>query len=146
VEELAALSYQEVPDLIGALQSSDGYVRSGVAEALGRIGDLRAYGALALALEVEGGGRDEDFEAQIQAAVALERLGDRRAVSPLMRSLSRTIEGNGNVAPYIIDALGSLRAQEAVSVLRSLRAHWNPDVRTAAQRALSVLDPGAPEQ
>jgi len=144
IEQLASMGTSAVPALLAALQSTNGYVRCGVAEALGRIGDTRAYDALVAALKNAGEGEDEDSEAQIQAANALGRLGDRRAIMPLMSVLSQALDGSGNVAPFLIDALAKLGAADAVATLRGLRSHWNQDVRTSVEKALLILvkDPG----
>jgi len=103
---------------------------------------MRAYEGLVAALRNAGRGEDEDCEAQIQAAVALGRLGDSRASRPLISVLSQSIDRSGNIAPFVIDALVKLRAEEALPTLRSLRNHWNHDVRVSVERALKTLVAG----
>ena len=138
-ERLAALGPQAVEPLVVALSDPDGYVRAGAAAALGDIGDHRAFEPLLQAARNTGSGWTEDgenTEAQVQAVVALEKLGDRRAVPILLKLLERAVVDNHCLAWYVIDALGALGDGSLASLLTPLLNHGDIDVRKSAAAAL----------
>lgn len=137
--------------LIAALNDEDdrtqigGYpLRRNAARALGKLGDRRAVPALIEALACS------DFYVREAAAQALEKLGDLTGVPALLGLLQNQIAGTlpapeppHLVQPFdaILEALGSLGAIEAVSLVRSFLNHEIPRVQYAAARAMYQLTP-----
>ncbi len=87
-------------------------------------------------------------KARAEAAVALGEIGDPRAVQPLIEALDpgardrETVEANRHVA----DALGALRAREAVDKLKELTSSPDGYAQVAAVDALGRIgDPAAVE-
>lgn len=141
-ERLAARGSEVVAPLLVALANPDGYVRAGAAEALGDIRDHRAFEPLLQAAQNIGSGRTEDgenTEAQVQAVVALEKLGDRRALPMLVELLKRAVVDNHCVAWYVIDAVGTMGDQSLTSLLTPLLKHEDIDVRRSAAKALKRI-------
>jgi HEAT repeat protein len=84
--------------------------------------------------------------ARAQAAVALGEIGDPRAVKPLMDAIDRQSRDREvqEANRYIADALGALRAKEAVPTLKDLVASPDGYVQVAAVDALGRIgDPAA---
>ena len=137
VQAVATLGEPAVPPLIEALRDGDGYVRSGAAEALGKIGDRRAVEPLIAALAPPEDSEDgEHVEACVQIVTALGLLGDARAIAPLVHWLPAFLDpppaGGFCVSWYLIEALGVLRAVEAEPLLQPLVDHPDIDVRKSA--------------
>ena len=147
VREIAALGNSIVPRLIDALGEDSGFVRAGVAEALGEIGDVHAVEPLVRALDLPAESEEgEHVEACVQIVSALGRLGDARAIAPLIRWLPAFLDpvpvGGWCVSWYLIEALGVLNAIEAAPLLAPLISHPDVDVRKSAASALRRLDAG----
>jgi HEAT repeat protein len=144
VRTIAALGEPAVPLLLEALRDENGYVRSGAAEALGRIGDRRAVEPLIAALALPEDSEDgEHVEACAQVVTALGLLDDSRAIPPLIHWLPAFLDpppaGGFCVSWYLIEALGSLKAVEAEPLLQPLVHHPDIDVRKSAVIALERI-------
>jgi phycocyanobilin lyase subunit alpha len=137
--------------LIAALQDDDdrtevgGYpLRRNAARALGKLGDRRAVPALIEALSCS------DFYVREAAAQGLEGLGDPQGIPTLLLLLQNQLSGTlpaveppQLVQPFdaILEALGSLGASQAVSVIQPFLDHPVPRIQYAAARALYQLTP-----
>ncbi len=117
-------------------------LRRNAARALGKLGDKRAVEPLARCLEFP------DYYVREAAAQALEMLGDRRCVSALMELLEGGLEfatrvpGKPHlVQPYeaVIEALGTLKATEAILLIEPFTKHSTEKVKYAAARAMYQL-------
>lgn len=141
-QALAAFGAEAVPPVIFALSDPDGYVRAGAAEALGKIGDQRAFAPLLKAAANKGTGStddEENTEARVRAVVGLELLGDRRAVPALLTVLDDALVDDHYLACYVIDTLAVLGDGDLVNVIAPLREHSDFEVRKAARVALDRL-------
>lgn len=112
------------------------------ARALGKLGDLRAVPGLIKCLSCT------DYYVREAAAQALEMLGDRRAIAPLMQLLAggvaAAVQVPGKphlVQPYaaIIEALGTLKATEAIPLIQPFLEHSVERVKNSAARAMFQL-------
>lgn len=135
--------------LIQALQDTadrteaGGYpLRRNAARALGKLGDRRAVSPLIDCLSCP------DFYVREAAAQSLEMLGDAAAIPTLIQLLNHSIPGTlpapeqADLAqPYdaIIEALGTLQATDAVSLIQPFLDHPIQRVQYAAARALYQL-------
>ncbi|MBE9046619.1 HEAT repeat domain-containing protein [Pleurocapsales cyanobacterium LEGE 10410] len=117
-------------------------LRRNAARALGKLGDKSAVEPLTRCLEFP------DFYVREAAAQALEILGDRRCIPALMQLLdggvaaATRVPGKPHlVQPYeaIIEALGTLGATEAISVIEPFTEHPTEKVKYAAARAMYQL-------
>ncbi|MEB3229307.1 MAG: HEAT repeat domain-containing protein [Synechocystis sp.] len=117
-------------------------LRRNAAKALGKLGDRQVVPALIEALDCE------DYYVRESAAQALEQLQDPAAIPALLKKLdggvaaAQPVEGKPHlVQPYeaILEALGGLQAQEAISALEPFLDHAAPKVQYAAARALYQL-------
>lgn len=134
------------PFLVKALGDLDLEVRTNAAAA---VGDCAAAGVLDDALRAAAAERLVEMittapkDARLEAALALARLGDRRATAPLCEALGDTARGL-----VAADALGKLGDPAAVTALRRVRGRfWNPRVlRVAASAALARLGGGEEER
>lgn len=149
---------EAVDGLIAALADEDdrteagGYpLRRNAARALGKLGHQRAVSALLVALECS------DFYVREAAAQALESLGHPDCIARLAALLKDQVPGTlpapeppHLVQPFeaIIEALGTLEAQEARSLIESFLDHDVPRIQYAALRAMFQLtsDPQAARQ
>ncbi len=135
--------------LIDALQAESEQTKIGdysllrnAARALGKLGDKQALPALTHCLECA------DYYVREAAAQALEMLGDRDSIPPLMQLLDRGIAaavrvpGKSHlVQPYdsVIEALGTLKAVEAIPLIAPFLEHSVARVQYAAARAMYQL-------
>jgi HEAT repeats len=84
---------------------------------------------------------DSNYKVRVQAALVLGKLGDTRAVQPLIRALG---DPNKTVRGIAAGALGQLGDSAAVDPLRSLmRRESDPFARGQAEKALAALSGGA---
>ena len=117
-------------------------LRRNAARALGKLGDKAAVEPLIRCLEFL------DFYVREAAAQALEMLGDRECIP----ALTKLLEGGVAVAtrvpgkphlvqPYeaIIEALGTLGAEEAIELIEPFTQHQTEKVKYAAARAMYQL-------
>jgi phycocyanobilin lyase alpha subunit len=123
-------------------------LRRNAARALGKLGDKRAVTGLVQALSCT------DFYVREAAAQSLEMLGDLSCVPALIDLLQDRIPGTLPAAepphlaqPYdaILEALGSLRAVEAVPLIQPFLQHSVLRIQYAAARALYLLTPDPAE-
>lgn len=105
VAGLVALGAAAIEPLCAALQDANGYTRRFAAEALRRIGDVRAVPALVVALQTS------EVYVQRYVADALAVVGDERAVEPLYRALQ-----NPDVAREALLALQAVLGRAAANV------------------------------
>ena len=138
-----------VQGLLAALEDESdrspdgGYpLRRNAAKALGKLGDVSVVPALIETLN------SDDYYLRESAAQALEMLGDQRAIPGLISLLDGGIEAAQQVEgkphlnqPYeaILEALGTLQANKAISLIEPFTGHFVPKVRFAAARALYQL-------
>lgn len=90
----------------------------------------------------------EDYYVRESAAQALEMIGDERCIAALISlldggvSAAVQVEGKPHlIQPYeaILEALGTLRAQKAISLIEPFLGHSTEKVQYAAARALYQL-------
>jgi bilin biosynthesis protein len=138
-ELLLQMGSAAVRPLIDALQNPRQPARPMIAATLGQLGDKRAVEPLIAAL------RDPDKAVRYQAALALAKLKDRRAIRPLLHALFDEMPPVGTdsltgeplfVRAAAAQALGELRATEAVPALKVLLRDEERSVRLAALQAL----------
>ncbi len=112
------------------------------ARALGKLGDLQAVPGLIQCLN------SSDYYVREAAAQALEMLGDERAIAPLMNLLAGGVTAAVQVPgkphliqPYsaIIEALGTLKATEAIALIQPFLEHPVERVKNSAARAMFQL-------
>jgi phycocyanobilin lyase alpha subunit len=140
---------EAIAGLIAALEEESELTRSGdyslqrnVARALGKLEDRQAVPSLIRCLECS------DYYVREAAVQALETLGDRAAISPLLKLLAGgvatavRVPGKAHlVQPYdaVIEALGTLGAQEAIELIAPFLDHFLERVQYAAARAMYQL-------
>ncbi len=105
-------------------------VRSGAAESLGKLGDVRAVDPLINTL------KDEDKRVRRNAVKALGKLGDVRAVDPLINTLK---DEDKHVRRNVAEALDKLRDVRAVEPLINALKDEDKWVRRDAAFALGEL-------
>jgi phycocyanobilin lyase subunit alpha len=126
-------------------------LRRNAAKALGKVGDRTAVEPLIKCLACS------DYYVRESAAQGLEGLGFPEAREPLNRLLTGGVEAAVKhpdkphlVQPYeaIIEALGTLKATEAIPLIKPFLEHSVPKVQYAAARAMYQLsgDPRYGEQ
>lgn len=117
-------------------------LRRNAARALGKLGDRRAVPPLIQCLSCS------DFYVREAAAQSLEMLGDPIGIPTLIRLLNNEIpdtlpapEQPDFIQPYdaIIEALGTLQAVDAISLIQPFLDHSIERVQYAAARALYQL-------
>lgn len=117
-------------------------LRRNAAKALGKLGDKRVVPALIKCLDCW------DYYVRESAAQALEMLGDPRGIPVLIKLLDGGVEvaqqvpGKPHlVQPYeaILEALGRLKAVEAISIIEPFLDHFTEKVQYAAARAMYQL-------
>lgn len=135
--------------LIAALEEESEQTKIGdysllrnAARALGKLGDKQALPALIRCLECA------DYYVREAAAQALEMLGYRDSIEPLMKLLDGgvavavRVPGKSHlVQPYdsVIEALGTLQATEAIPLISPFLEHSVERVQYAAARAMYQL-------
>ena len=83
---------------------------------------------------------DSNYKVRVQAALVLGKLGDARAVQPLIKALA---DQNRTVRGIAASALGQLGDAAAVDPLRDLLRHESePFVRGQAEKAMAALSGG----
>jgi hypothetical protein len=141
-EFLIQMGSAAVRPLIETLQNPNYPARPLVASTLGQIGDRRAVEPLIQAL------KDHDKLVRYHAALALGKLKDKRAVKPLIYALFDEMPPIGpdpltgdpmTVRAAAAQALGELKAAEAVPALKVLLRDENRGVRRAVIQALGQI-------
>lgn len=117
-------------------------LRRNAAKALGKLGDIRVVPGLIECLECS------DYYVRESAAQALEMLGVKSAIPYLIKLLDGGVEAAQQVPgkphliqPYeaILEALGTLGAVEAISIIEPFLGHFREKVQYAAARAMYQL-------
>ncbi|MEA5537172.1 HEAT repeat domain-containing protein [Crocosphaera sp. XPORK-15E] len=117
-------------------------LRRNAAKALGKLGDRRVVSALIKALDCD------DYYVRESAAQSLEMLADAQAIPALIQLLeggievAQQVEGKPHLRqPYeaILEALGTLKAREAIGLIEPFLEHFVQKVQYAAARALYQL-------
>jgi HEAT repeat protein len=142
VESLGRIGPPIVDQLLAILvdQGRSLSVRSGIARALGNIGDHRAYDGLVTILLSEG----DDLDLRRYVAFYIGRLRDHRAVQPLL-TIAANPDEDRTIRVNALHALGELRDPQSFDVLVSLL--HDPEVSNMASTALqSLQDPRAIDQ
>jgi hypothetical protein len=101
-------------DMLVRKLGEDSDARADAAEALGQLGDTRAFQALVSCL------RDPSAEVRARACIALRKLDDTRAVDPLIEALK---DDHEYVRKHAAEALGSLGDTRAVVPLEKAAAN-----------------------
>jgi HEAT repeat protein len=122
-----------IPYLEKALSDKYRNVRAYAARALH---DLDSVGSVPLLIKLL---KDKDDVVMSAVAEALGRLGDKRAIKPILNEL------NAGRRPYhLIGGLGWLRAQEAVKPVMGFLKQGNSILRREAARALGQIGSNKP--
>lgn len=124
-------------------------LRRNAAKALGKLENKKVVPALIHCLDCD------DYYVRESAAQALEMLGDERAIAPLMKLIENmlnqdqllplaieTVQGKPHLnEPFeaIIEALGTLQAKKAISLINPFLKHPTLKVGYAAARAMYQL-------
>jgi len=141
-EVLIQMGSAAVRPLIETLQNRNYPARPLIASTLGQIGDRRAVEPLIQAL------KDHDKLVRYHAALALGKLKDKRAVKPLIYALFDEMPPFGpdpltgdpmTVRAAAAQALGELKAAEAVPALKVLLRDENRGVRRSVIQALGQI-------
>jgi len=141
-EFLIQMGSAAVRPLIETLQNRNYPARPLIASTLGQIGDRRAVEPLIQAL------KDHDKLVRYHAALALGKLKDRRAVKPLIYALFDEMPPIGpdpltgdpmTVRAAAAQALGELKAAEAIPALKVLLRDENRGVRRSVIQALGQI-------
>ena len=144
VPEAIALLIVALVDEADRTEAGGYPLRRNAARALGKLSDRSAVPALIRSLECD------DFYVREAAAQSLEMLGDRSCIPKLMELLNMPIDSTKLNAeksnleieqPFdaIIEALGTLRAVEAIPSILPFVEHSIPRVKYAAARAMYQL-------
>ena len=144
VREPAAIeSLIELLEEAGDRTEEGGYpLRRNAARALGKLGDRRAMPALIKCLDCP------DYYVREAAAQALEMLGDPAAIPPLMQLLAggvaaaTLVPGKPHLTqpyPAVLEALGTLQANEAIAEIQPFLEHSVERVQNSAARAMYQL-------
>lgn len=135
VRSNAAVAFQSLKDpaarepLLLALEDNNVNVRNGAAISLASIGGPRVLDRLVEHLK-------NDAAARLDVARALGRLGDRKAVEPLINALD---DEDDSVRTVVAGALGVLGDGRAVDPLIKLLNDPSIDTRSGAARALGKI-------
>jgi phycocyanobilin lyase alpha subunit len=147
---------EAVESLINALEDQEdrapdgGFpLRRNAAKALGKLGSLDAVQPLINCFDCD------DYYVRESAAQALEMLGDQRAIAPLVKLLAHAVSQGqltdyakdtvrGKPHPYqpyeaVIEALGTLKAKNALELIEPFIEHPTPKISYAAARAMYQL-------
>jgi phycocyanobilin lyase alpha subunit len=124
-------------------------LRRNAAKALGKLGYLSAVEPLINCFDCD------DYYVRESAAQALEMLGDQRAIAPLIGLLDHAVSAGilteyaketvlGKPHPHqpyeaILEALGSLKAQDAIELIEPFLEHPTAKISYAAARAMYQL-------
>ena len=144
VPEAIALLIVALVDEADRTEAGGYPLRRNAARALGKLSDRSAVPALIRSLECD------DFYVREAAAQSLEMLGDRSCIPKLMELLNMPIDSKKSNTeksnleieqPFdaIIEALGTLRAVEAIPSILPFVEHSIPRVKYAAARAMYQL-------
>ncbi|TMQ02958.1 MAG: hypothetical protein E6J91_49115 [Deltaproteobacteria bacterium] len=118
-------------DLVSYLHDGRPQVRANAATALGALGPAAAGTALALGVLL----RDDDMKVRIQAAWALDKIGDD-AVREAADYLVGALRGDAEVARSVAPVLGARKARVLGALLKGLET----DDDTLARRILEVIN------
>lgn len=120
-----------VGDLVGYLHDGRAHVRANAATALGTLGPAAAGAALAIGVLL----RDDDMRVRIQAAGALDKLGDD-AVRETADYLVGALRGDADVTRAVAPVLTARKARVLGALLKGLET----DDDTHARRILEIIN------
>ncbi|HET7501492.1 MAG TPA: HEAT repeat domain-containing protein [Kofleriaceae bacterium] len=120
-----------VNDLVGYLHDGRAHVRANAATALGSVGPAAAGAALAIGVLM----RDDDMRVRVQAAGALDKLGDD-AVRETADYLVGALRGDAEVGKAVAPVLVARKARVLTALLKGLET----DDDTHARRILEVIN------
>jgi len=125
-------------DLVGYLHDGRAHVRANAATGLGALGPAVAGAAMAIGVLL----RDDDLGVRVQAAWALDKLGDD-AVRETAGSLVGALRGDAAVAKAVMPVLVARKTRVLSALLKGLET----DDDAHARRILEVINalPDAPE-
>jgi HEAT repeat protein len=127
-----------VNDLVGYLHDGRAHVRANAATALGTLGPAAAGAALAIGVLM----RDDDMRVRIQAAQALDKLGDD-AVRETADYLVGALRGDAEVTKAVTPVLVARKTRVLGALLKGLETDDEPQARRIIE-VINVL-PDAPE-
>ena len=128
---VAVVSEPWVAQLIeDAFDSDDAALHIGAVEAMGRSADESWLSLL------EGSLYAEDEDERLAAAMAIGEIGSEEG-APLLLDLFDDATANEELLRASVSALGAIASDEALEQLERLRTHPDPELRAAAQNALS---------
>ena len=121
-----------LPLLLRALRDKNDWVQKDAVEGLSRLG-APALDSLVSALQ------DPDYRVRLGAVTALGKLGDEKAVAPLLALFE---DPNDYVREAVVDALGVLGDMRAVDLLLRAMQDSDPILRDHAAAALAQVGEG----
>jgi HEAT repeat protein len=127
----AAAGALPASDLVGYLHDGRAHVRANAATALGSLGPAVAGAALAIGVLL----RDDDTRVRIQAAWALDKLGDD-AVREAADSLVGALRGDADVARAVAPVLVARKTRVLTALIKGLET----DDDSHARRILEVIN------
>ncbi len=111
-----------------------------VAYAVRGLGEYKAAEALDEVLPLLGAGAGVHPHVRVNAVRAVARMGDERAVAPLVALLDKVGDDQG-LTLEVVAALGQLAHRDAIDpLIDRLTARW-PPLRAAVVKALAATDP-----
>lgn len=120
--------------LVTALNDSQPRVRSAAIMAIAEMSDGRAVDSLIQALD------DKNWDIRTDALWVLGELGNTQSAAMIMQVYEEAMtEGQGRAGDEAVEALGKIRAEQAMPVLIAALEQSNPDRRSTAARALGEL-------
>ncbi|HZJ65133.1 MAG TPA: HEAT repeat domain-containing protein [Kofleriaceae bacterium] len=120
-----------VADLVGHLTDGRSHVRANAATALGTLGPAAAGAALPIGVLM----RDDDMRVRVQAAAALDKLGDD-AVRETAPYLVGALRGDAEVAKVVAPVLLARKARVLTALIKGLET----DDDTHARRIIEVIN------
>jgi HEAT repeat protein len=130
-EAFAGAAKMPANDLVGYLHDGRSHVRANAATGLGALGPAAAGAAMSIGVLL----RDDDPRVRIQAAWAIDKLGDD-AVRETAGSLVGALRGDGEVARAVAPVLVARKTRVLSALIKGLEA----DDETHARRLLEVIN------
>lgn len=133
-KKLLEVGKNHVNFLLTLLPNEPVDVQCSICQVLGLAKDARAFEPVVKLFE------HENFTLRCYASAALGRMGDQRAIHPLISALSEDMEEDPNVRAEVAMALGRLNNLKAVDpLIDALKNDGDKEVRSKAVLALGML-------